>query len=38
MYFKQVGNDELIRIQGAFVSDDEVEKITDYIKGGFIDE
>lgn len=33
MLFHPVGANKPIRIQGAFVSDDEVEKIVEYIKG-----
>ena len=32
MLFRSVSMDKPLRIQGAFVSDDEVEKIVDYIK------
>ena len=38
MYFKQVGSEELIRLQGAFISDTETEKIIEYIKGGLKNE
>ena len=32
MLFRSVSMDKPLRIQGAFVSDDEVEKIVDYIR------
>ena len=32
MYLKQIGSNELVRLQGAFVSDAEVEKIVNFIK------
>lgn len=38
MYYKQIGADELIRIQGAFIQDAEIEKIVNYIRGGIEDE
>lgn len=32
MYYKPIGNNDLVRIQSPFVSDEEVERIVNYIK------
>ena len=34
MLFKEIGSDELVRLQGAFISDTETTKIIEYIRKG----